>query len=72
MIQLRAKYRTKSPYRRRTVFCTQTVAVPMKRCGGMISSARARILAGGIIYDGYDPIEASVNNLFVEAVVDEN
>ncbi len=29
-------------------------------------------MAANIIYDGYDPIEASVNNLLVEAVVDEN
>ncbi len=38
----------------------------------MISSVSARNLAASIIYDGYDPIEASVNNLLVEAVIDEN
>ncbi len=38
----------------------------------MISSVRARSLAASIIYDGYDPIEVSVNNLLVEAVIDEN
>ena len=72
MTQLRAKYRTKSPYRRRAVLCTQIVTHPMNRCGGVIRSVRARSLAANIIYDGYDPVEASVKNLFVEAVIDEN
>ena len=35
----------------------------------MITSSRCRDLAAEIVYDGYDPVEASVSNLFVEAVV---
>ena len=54
------------------MLCTQIMAHPMNMCGGEISSVRARSLATSIIYDGHDPIEASVNNLLVEAVVDEN
>ena len=38
----------------------------------MIGSARARNLAASIVVDGYDKVEACVNNLLIEARVDEN
>ena len=36
----------------------------------MITSSRCRDLVAEIVYDGYDPVEASVSNLLVEAAVD--
>ena len=38
----------------------------------MITSVRARSLVASILHDGYDPTKACVNNLLVEAAVDEN
>ena len=72
MVCLRAKYIVKRGDPKGVVFCSKIVPHPKNRGGEMIASARSRQLAADILYDGYDPTEACVNNLLVEAAVDEN
>ena len=69
MVYLRGKYRKKDGAPTKVVHCELIVPHPGNRGGCMITSARCRDLCAEIVSDGYDPVEACVSNLLVEAAV---
>ena len=66
-IAIRATYRLHGADDWTTLQCEDIVPHPKNRGGDVIRSARTRELGAQIFADGFDPSEASVNNLVVHA-----
>ena len=69
-LALRAKYQTKRQAPRQNLRCLQVVPHPKNRGGEPIRTARTKTLAGDILYNGYDPTEATVDSVVVEVDAD--
>ena len=73
-LAFRAKYKTKREGLAggmRNLYAWQIVPHPMSSMGGEpIRVSRTKALAGDILHNGYDPSEATVDSVVVEAAVD--
>ena len=72
-LAFRAKYRTKRKDLAggmRNLYAWQSVPHPQDRGGEPIRNSWTKALAGDILYNGYDPSEATVDSVVVEVAVD--
>ena len=68
----RAKYTSKRHPPRRILFAWQIVPHHKNRGGEPIRTTRTKTLAGDIVYNGYDPTEATVDSVVVEVGLDRS
>ena len=66
----RGKYKSKRNPPRMVLQCGQIVPHPKARGGEPIRTTRTKTLAGDIVYNDYDPTEATVDSVVVEVAVD--
>ena len=66
----RAKYKSKRHRPKMVLQSWQIVPHPKNRCGEPIRTLKTKTLAGDILYNGYDPSEATVDSVVVEVAVD--
>ena len=68
----RAKYKSKRQAPRLNLHAWQIVPHPKNRGGEPIRTLRTKTLAGDIVYNGYDPTEATVDSVVVEVGLDRS
>ena len=66
----RAKYKSKRHRPKMVLQSWQIVPHPKNRCGEPIRTLKTKTLAGDILYNGYDPTEATVDSVVVEVGLD--
>ena len=66
----RAKYKSKRHRPKMVLQSWQIVPHPKNRGGEPIRTLRTKTLAGDIVYNGYDPTEATVDSVVVEVCLD--
>ena len=69
-LAFRAKYKSKRNPPRMVLQCGQIVPHPKNRGGEPVRTLRTKTLAGDIVYNGYDPTEATVDSVVVEVGLD--
>ena len=68
----RAKYKSKRHRPKMVLQSWQIVPHPKNRGGEPIRTLRTKTLAGDIVYNGYDPTEATVDSVVVEVGLDSS
>ena len=68
----RAKYKSKRHRPKMVLQSWQIVPHPKNRCGEPIRTLKTKTLAGDILYNGYDPTEATVDSVVVEVGLDRS